>query len=62
MDAEGTEILLLLTLPGNEGMEVDILLAVAEGGTGVAFGERVFLIVVLPLALEDALGFMVGST
>ena len=50
---EGTEILLVLTL---EGIDVDILLI---GGTGVALGERVFLIVVLPiLALEDALGDM----
>jgi len=51
------ETLLLLTLADNEGMDVDILFD--TGGTGVALGERVFLIVVLPLALEVALGFEV---
>ena len=50
-----TEILRLLTLPG---MDVVIL---ETGGTGVAFGDLVgvFLIVVVPLALDEALGFKV---
>lgn len=54
---EGTEILRLLTLADSEGV-VDTLLA---GGTGVALADLggMFLMVVLPLALEDALGFEV---
>ena len=50
-----TEILRLLTLPG---MDVDILVV---GGIGVAFGDLAgaFLIVVVPLALDEALGFKV---
>lgn len=55
---EGTEILLLLTLAESEGIDVDALLI---GGTGVALGDLagMFLMVVLPLALEEALGFEV---
>ena len=49
-----TEILRLLTLPG-----MDVVLV--NGGTGVAFKDldAAFLTVVVPLALDEALGFKV---
>lgn len=55
---EGTEILLLLTLADSEGIDVDSFFT---GGTGVALGDLAgtFLIVALPLAFEEALGFEV---
>ena len=42
-------------------MDVDILVT---GGTGVAFGDLagMFLMVVVPLALDEALGFKVMVT